>query len=94
MLDCVKEKDAKPQPTAMFNPKVVLTSDDTNVYEEGCLSIPEQYAEVTRPKEVKVEWIDLKGNPRRVSSTGCGRPACSMRSTIWMASCSSTTLIR
>jgi len=61
VLDCVKEEGAAPRPTAMFNPEVVAASDETNVYEEGCLSIPEQYAEVTRPAEVDVTWIDRDG---------------------------------
>ncbi len=62
VMDCVKEEGAEPQPVAMFNPEVVAASDLTNVYEEGCLSIPEQYAEVTRPKLVQVRWMDRDGN--------------------------------
>ena len=64
VADAVKNPDAKPHPMVMFNPEVVLSSDETNVYEEGCLSIPDQYAEVTRPAEVRVRWIDRDGNPR------------------------------
>ncbi|MGH1457606.1 MAG: peptide deformylase [Paracoccaceae bacterium] len=63
-LDCVKEQGEAPAPLVMFNPEILAASDDTNVYEEGCLSIPEQYAEVTRPKEVRVGWIDMEGNPQ------------------------------
>lgn len=61
VLDCVKEEGATPRPTVMFNPQVLSGSDETNVYDEGCLSIPEQYAEVTRPAEVEVSWIDRDG---------------------------------
>ena len=61
VLDCVKEDDQPPRPVAMFNPEVTWSSEDTNVYEEGCLSIPEQFAEVTRPAEVRVAWTDLDG---------------------------------
>ena len=64
VLDCVKEEGAAPRPTVMFNPEVLASSDEMNVYEEGCLSIPDQYAEVTRPAEVRVAWIDRDGNPR------------------------------
>jgi peptide deformylase len=49
----------------MFNPEIVASSDETNVYEEGCLSIPEQYAEVTRPKVVEVAWMDRDGNAQQ-----------------------------
>jgi len=61
VMDCAREEE-EPRPLVMFNPKIVAASDDTNVYEEGCLSIPEQYAEVTRPKIVQVEWMDTNGN--------------------------------
>lgn len=64
VMDCVKEEGAAPEPMVMFNPEVVAGSDETNVYEEGCLSIPEQYAEVTRPKMVTVRWMDINGNPQ------------------------------
>ncbi|WP_306152221.1 peptide deformylase [Roseovarius sp. MMSF_3281] len=62
VLDCIKEDGEEPRPLVMFNPEIVASSDETNVYEEGCLSIPEQYAEVTRPKVVDVRWIDRDGN--------------------------------
>ncbi|MBS9715454.1 peptide deformylase [Pseudohalocynthiibacter aestuariivivens] len=61
VLDCVKEEGAAPQPMVLFNPKVVWESEEKNVYEEGCLSIPEQYAEVERPAEVTVQWTDIEG---------------------------------
>ena len=61
VLDCVKEEGETPRPLIMFNPQIVAASDETSVYDEGCLSIPEQYAEVTRPAEVEVSWIDRDG---------------------------------
>ena len=65
VMDCAKEDDATPEPMVLINPEVVWTSEDRNVYEEGCLSIPEQYAEVERPTEVEVTWTDLDGQARR-----------------------------
>ena len=62
VMDCVKEEDAPPKPMVLVNPEVTWASDNTNVYEEGCLSIPEQYADVERPAEVKVRWTSLKGS--------------------------------
>jgi peptide deformylase len=41
VLDCVKSDDAPPRPLTMINPEVVAQSDDTNVYEEGCLALPD-----------------------------------------------------
>jgi peptide deformylase len=64
VLDCVKDEDAKARPLVMFNPEIIASSDETNVYEEGCLSIPDHFGEVTRPKAVKVAWLDQNGNPR------------------------------
>ncbi|MBC7143164.1 MAG: peptide deformylase [Rhodobacteraceae bacterium] len=61
VMDCVKDPEAAPRPMVLLNPEVTWSSEATNVYEEGCLSIPEQYAEVTRPAEVKVRWMDLEG---------------------------------
>ena len=61
VMDCEKDDDAEPNPIIMFNPEIVAHSEETNVYEEGCLSIPEHYAEVTRPKEVEVAWVDVNG---------------------------------
>lgn len=70
VLDCVKEEDGEPRPLVMFNPEIISASDETNVYEEGCLSIPDQYAEVTRPKVVEVEWMDRDGNAQRETFDG------------------------
>ena len=61
VLDCVKEEGAEPRPVAMFNPEITASSDELSVYDEGCLSIPEIYAEVTRPAEVSVRWMGLDG---------------------------------
>ena len=62
VLDCVKEEGETPKPMVMFNPEIVAASDETNTYDEGCLSIPDQYGEVTRPKAVDVRWIDRDGH--------------------------------
>jgi peptide deformylase len=61
VMDCVKEEGAAPRPMVLINPEVTWTSEDLSTYEEGCLSIPEQYADVTRPAEVEVRWTDLSG---------------------------------
>jgi peptide deformylase len=65
VMDCQKDADATPEPMVLINPEVVWTSEATSVYDEGCLSIPEQYAEVTRPAEVEVAWLGLNGKPQR-----------------------------
>ncbi|MBY6201912.1 peptide deformylase [Maritalea mobilis] len=72
VLDCAKGTDeaAAPRPLAMFNPQIVAQSDETSVYEEGCLSIPEIFADVERPAEVTVEWMDPNGNAQRETFDG------------------------
>ncbi len=70
VLDCVKGEDETPRPLVMFNPEVIAASDETSVYEEGCLSIPDQYAEVTRPAEVSVRWIDETGAEKSEDFSG------------------------
>ncbi len=68
VMDCAKDEPA--QPLIMFNPEVIARSDERNVYEEGCLSIPEQFAEVERPAEVTVRWIDRDGTEKTRDFTG------------------------
>lgn len=61
VMDCVKDPEKAPRPMVMINPEVVWASEDKSVYDEGCLSIPEHYAEVMRPARVRVEWMGLDG---------------------------------
>ncbi len=59
VMDCIK--DGVPEPMVLINPLVVWSSEDLTTYEEGCLSIPDQYADVKRPGTVKVQWMGLDG---------------------------------
>ena len=61
VMDCIKEEGADPRPMVLMNPEIIWTSDEVSSYEEGCLSIPEQYADVERPAEVKIRWLGLDG---------------------------------
>ena len=69
VLDCEKDDGATPRPLVMFNPEIIAASDALNTYEEGCLSIPEQFADVTRPADVDVRWIDIDGNEQTETFT-------------------------
>ena len=60
VMDCMKAPEP-PRPMVLINPEILWSSEEKNTYEEGCLSIPDQYAEVTRPAEVRVRWNDLDG---------------------------------
>jgi peptide deformylase len=60
VMDCA-HKEGEPEPIVLLNPRILWTSETTKVHEEGCLSIPEVYEEVTRPDRVRVAWTDLDG---------------------------------
>ncbi len=70
VMDCVKDEDQKPRPMVLVNPEITWVSDDLSTYEEGCLSIPDQYADVERPAEVDVEWLDLDGTAQKERFSG------------------------
>jgi peptide deformylase len=69
VMDCAP-KDGEREPMVLINPEVVWTSEEVNVHEEGCLSIPEVYEEVTRPARVRVAWTDLEGAAREQEFEG------------------------
>lgn len=69
VMDCA-DKEETPAPVVMLNPEILAASDDLGVYEEGCLSIPDIYAEVTRPAEVTMRWLDLDGNVQQADFDG------------------------
>jgi len=61
VMDCVKGEDEAPKPMVLINPEVIWSSDERSTYNEGCLSIPEQYADVERSASVKVRWLGVDG---------------------------------
>jgi peptide deformylase len=70
VLDCVKADTNAPRPLIMFNPEIVASSEEISVYEEGCVSMPEPFAEVTRPAQVQVKWIDRDGKEQSEEMSG------------------------
>ncbi|ALJ36110.1 peptide deformylase [Azospirillum brasilense] len=66
----VHDKDEKPNPIRLANPEIVWKSDETSVCEEGCLSVPDQYAEVTRPSSVRVRYLDETNETREIEADG------------------------
>ncbi|MBB3460762.1 peptide deformylase [Rhizobium sp. BK377] len=69
VIDLSKEGEEK-QPLVFINPEIVNSSDDRSVYEEGCLSIPDYYAEVERPAKVTVKYLDREGKEQSVEADG------------------------
>jgi peptide deformylase len=62
--------DGVPAPMALINPEIIGRSEETVVQQEGCLSVPEQYADVTRPARVKVRYLDENQAKREVEAEG------------------------
>ena len=66
-----EKRDAQSrEPMAFINPEIIWSSEETSIYEEGCLSIPEYYEEVERPAFVKVKFLDLGGKPQEIEADG------------------------
>ena len=63
-------KGETPQPYRMANPEIVWASDDDNTYNEGCLSLPEHYADVVRPSAVRVRYLDHENELRELEADG------------------------
>ncbi|PWC75758.1 peptide deformylase [Azospirillum sp. TSH64] len=66
----VHEKGEPPNPIRLANPEIVWSSDEKAVCEEGCLSVPEQYADVTRPVRIRVRYLDEKNQPQEIEADG------------------------
>ena len=66
----VSTKDEKKNPLSFINPIIKNVSNETSVYEEGCLSIPDTFIEIERPKICEVEYIDINGNMKNLKCDG------------------------
>jgi peptide deformylase len=69
VVDIARE-DEKPAPLKVINPEIAWASEETQPWEEGCLSLPDQFADVERPKEVKVRYLDESGKQQELHATG------------------------
>ncbi|QLH38906.1 MAG: peptide deformylase [Defluviicoccus sp.] len=69
VIDVSRPEDT-PQPYRMANPELLWQSEDTLTGEEGCLSLPEQFGEVTRPNAIRVRYLDENGESRELEADG------------------------
>ncbi|MEX3011268.1 peptide deformylase [Hoeflea sp. TYP-13] len=69
VIDCSKEEEEN-APLVFINPKIVASSEERSTYEEGCLSIPDYYAEVERPAQVTVDYLDREGKEQQIEADG------------------------
>lgn len=71
VLDAARDaEEADREPLCFANPEITWVSDETSEYEEGCLSIPDIYENVTRPAECKVSFLDYAGDVKELHCTG------------------------
>lgn len=69
VIDLAKEDEPK-RPLKIINPEVIDVAETDKLWEEGCLSLPEQYAEVERPEWVEIKYLDETGTERRLKADG------------------------
>lgn len=58
------------EPLYLINPEILAISDDRSTYEEGCLSIPDYFAEIERPASVRVRYVDYDGEQKELTAEG------------------------
>tara|TARA_Y100001936_G_scaffold166765_1_gene162986 strand:+ start:421 stop:945 length:525 start_codon:yes stop_codon:yes gene_type:complete len=69
VIDLSKDNEKK-DPIFIVNPKILSQSKELVAYEEGCLSIPNQFAEIERPKSCILEYLDYSGNKKEIEAQG------------------------
>jgi peptide deformylase len=69
VIDLSKDNEKK-KPIFIVNPEIIFKSDDLVSYEEGCLSIPNQFAEIERPNTCKIKYLDYEGKPNELKADG------------------------
>ena len=69
VLDLAREGE-EPQPLRIANPEILWVSDDDATYNEGCLSVPEHYADVVRPAACRVKYLDQDNRQQEIAAEG------------------------
>ena len=69
VIDLSRDDEEK-KPLYFVNPKIITNSDNEAAYEEGCLSVPGQFAEINRPDKCKVKYMDYDGNEKILDAEG------------------------
>ena len=66
----IANKDKEKEPMYFVNPLIKKKNSEHSTYEEGCLSVPNQFAEVNRPSTCEVEYLDYNGNKKILKASG------------------------
>jgi len=66
----IEQKEGKKNPIFLINPEIIKKSENKTTYEEGCLSVPGQFAEIDRPDKCHVKYLDYHGNKKEINAEG------------------------
>tara|TARA_Y100000590_G_scaffold439829_1_gene564371 strand:- start:1023 stop:1547 length:525 start_codon:yes stop_codon:yes gene_type:complete len=66
----IAPKDKPKNPMFFVNPEIIETSRNISTYEEGCLSVPGQFAEINRPEKCHIKYLDYYGQPKELRAEG------------------------
>ena len=66
----IAQKDGQKNPICFINPEIIEKSINNSTYEEGCLSVPGQFAEIDRPDKCYVKYLDYHGQPKEIKAEG------------------------
>ena len=66
----IAQKEGKKTPMYFINPEIIQKSDKNTTYEEGCLSVPGQFAEIDRPDQCLVKYLDYNGEKKEINAKG------------------------
>ena len=66
----VAQREGRNEPIKLINPEIIEAAPDFSVYQEGCLSFPDQFSDVERPAEVTVRYLDEQGAQKEIHATG------------------------
>ena len=66
----IAQKDGQKNPICFINPEIIEKSENNSTYEEGCLSVPGQFAEIDRPDKCHMKYLDYHGQPKEIKAEG------------------------
>ena len=66
----IARKDEPKKPMYFVNPEILEKSQNNSIYEEGCLSVPGQFAEIERPDRCHIKYLDYHGKPQEIKAEG------------------------
>ena len=66
----IDQKEGQKNPMFFVNPEIIEKSENSSIYEEGCLSVPGQFAEISRPEKCFVKYLDYYGQKKEINAEG------------------------